>query len=479
MKKYINTLASIALLLLLSAPTFAQRSGFGIHFGGYDFYGPQTGKYFRSEVYKRSYNTNKFGIENGGFDTVLTKNLKWNPLAKASMWWEVNDVVDLNMGLSVGSLEYPTDRPDNIYINKQLNNISGTKKEKILLEYDAHINFNLVPKNQFVFAPYLFTGITASYHDVFFGANLPVGIGANIRLGKSNDVYLNIESAYKIAATDNDQNHLQHTIGFVYFYKKGYKEPVKEVVPTLPVVIAPAVVEQPKILDADKDGVNDDVDQCPTIAGLAKYNGCPDTDNDGIADNKDTCPLVAGLAAFNGCPDTDGDGISDNTDACPYVAGVAQRNGCPIPDTDGDGFNDDQDKCPTVFSKVNNGCPEIKKEIIERVNKAAKSIYFETGKSVLKPISYKDLDALVAILNSDVTLRVDIGGHTDNAGSEEINVKLSHDRAKAVNDYLISKGIAHERLTYQGYGSSKPVNKNETAAEKAQNRRTELNLRNY
>ncbi|MEY4279592.1 MAG: hypothetical protein RL377_1596, partial [Bacteroidota bacterium] len=146
MKKYINTLTSIALLLLLSAPTFAQRSGFGIHFGGFDFYGPQTGKYFRSEVYKRSYNVNKFGIENGGFDTTLTKNLKWSPLAKASMWWEVNDVIDLNMGLSVGSLEYPTDRPDNVYINKQLNNISGTKKEKILLEYDAHINFNLVPK---------------------------------------------------------------------------------------------------------------------------------------------------------------------------------------------------------------------------------------------------------------------------------------------------------------------------------------------
>ena len=86
---------------------------------------------------------------------------------------------------------------------------------------------------------------------------------------------------------------------------------------------------------------------------------------------------------------------------------------------------------------------------------------------------------LFKILNSDVTLRVDIGGHTDNAGTEEGNVTLSHDRAKAVNDYLISKGIAHERLTYEGYGSSKPVNKNISAADKAQNRRTELNLRNY
>ena len=122
MKKYINTLKGIALLLLLSAPVVAQRSGFSLHLGAYDFYGPQTGKYFRSEVYKRTYNTNKFGIENGGFDTVLTKNYKWNPLAKASMWWEINDVVDLNMGLSFASLEYPTDRPDNVYINKQLNN---------------------------------------------------------------------------------------------------------------------------------------------------------------------------------------------------------------------------------------------------------------------------------------------------------------------------------------------------------------------
>ena len=132
-----------------------------------------------------------------------------------------------------------------------------------------------------------------------------------------------------------------------------------------------------------------------------------------------------------------------------------------------------------MYSKVNNGCPEIKKEIIERVNRAAKSIYFETGNSILKPISFKDLDALVTILNADATLRVDIGGHTDNAGTEEGNVTLSHDRAKAVNDYLISKGIAHERLTYEGYGSSKPVNKNISAADKAQNRRTELNLRNY
>jgi predicted ATPase len=65
------------------------------------------------------------------------------------------------------------------------------------------------------------------------------------------------------------------------------------------------------------------------------------------------------------------------------------------------------------------------------------------------------------------------------SGTEEGNVTLSHDRAKAVNDYLISKGIAHERLTYQGYGSSKPVNNNVTEADKAQNRRTELNLRNY
>ena len=80
-----------------------------------------------------------------------------------------------------------------------------------------------------------------------------------------------------------------------------------------------------------------------------------DKDSDGIADDKDDCPTVKGLAIFNGCPDSDGDGIRDTEDLCPSTKGLAKFKGCP--DTDGDGFQDSEDKCPTVAGTVN-GCPE-------------------------------------------------------------------------------------------------------------------------
>ncbi|MEO6667946.1 MAG: DUF5723 family protein, partial [Ferruginibacter sp.] len=74
----------------------------------------------------------------------------------------------------------------------------------------------------------------------------------------------------------------------------------------------------------------------------------PDTDKDGVFDNVDACPTIAGPKMYSGCPDTDGDGIIDMNDKCPTVAGLERYQGCPIPDTDSDGINDELDKCPTV-----------------------------------------------------------------------------------------------------------------------------------
>jgi outer membrane protein OmpA-like peptidoglycan-associated protein len=233
------------------------------------------------------------------------------------------------------------------------------------------------------------------------------------------------------------------------------------------------------IRDMDNDGVMDDDDQCPTIAGTAALNGCPDSDGDGIADNKDDCPLVAGKAEFNGCPDSDGDGIPDQKDKCPYVAGQSQYDGCPPPDKDNDGFTDDVDKCPDQYSKTNNGCPEIRQEIIRQVEKAAKAIFFETAKATIKKASYKQLDAVVRVLKADPSLYADIEGHTDNVGNDEYNMDLSQKRAEAVRDYFVSKGISADRLTAQGFGETQPIATNETATGRASNRRTVIKLRNY
>jgi outer membrane protein OmpA-like peptidoglycan-associated protein len=88
--------------------------------------------------------------------------------------------------------------------------------------------------------------------------------------------------------------------------------------------------------DSDKDGIADEDDPCPNIAGVASANGCPDMDGDGIEDSKDDCPSVAGTKDLGGCPDTDGDGIRDIDDDCPEEKGGI--NGCP--DSDGDGISD-------------------------------------------------------------------------------------------------------------------------------------------
>lgn len=101
---------------------------------------------------------------------------------------------------------------------------------------------------------------------------------------------------------------------------------------------------------------------------------------------------------------------------------------------------------------------------------------FETGKSTLLPEAYPVIDELVAYLNRKDDEKIELGGHTDNVGAAASNLKLSQDRANAVRDYLLSKGIDGARVTAKGYGMTKPIASNKTAAGKAQNRRTEVKI---
>ncbi len=103
-----------------------------------------------------------------------------------------------------------------------------------------------------------------------------------------------------------------------------------------------------------------------------------------------------------------------------------------------------------------------------------KNIQFETNAFKLLPVSLIELDKLLQVLMENPSLKVEISGHTDNVGKPEDNIKLSTNRAKAVVDYLSSKGIALNRLTYKGYGSSKPIADNSTEKGRAKNRRTEF-----
>ncbi len=235
--------------------------------------------------------------------------------------------------------------------------------------------------------------------------------------------------------------------------------------------------------DKDGDGIADKDDKCPNEAGPITNHGCPirDTDKDGIPDDKDKCPTVSGVARYYGCPipDTDKDGINDEEDKCPTVPGVARYSGCPVPDTDNDGVNDEEDRCPNVpGTKENNGCPAIKKEIVQKVDFAARRIQFEYAKSNLLPQSLKVLDEVVKILKENPELKLSIEGYTSNNGIYEENMKLSRQRAGRVQEYFITKGIDASRLHAEGFGPNKPLNKGKTPAEQALNRRVELKLSN-
>jgi len=87
-----------------------------------------------------------------------------------------------------------------------------------------------------------------------------------------------------------------------------------------------------------------------------------------------------------------------------------------------------------------------------------------------------ELDKVVIFMEANPSLVVEIGGHTDNTGSQEHNLWLSGKRAGEVTAYLVARGILQERIEYRGYGMDDPVTTNETAEGRAQNRRTELKV---
>lgn len=105
-----------------------------------------------------------------------------------------------------------------------------------------------------------------------------------------------------------------------------------------------------------------------------------------------------------------------------------------------------------------------------------KNIFFETNEYTLLEPSKAELNKLVEFLTQNSSLKIEIGGHTDNVGSDDLNKKLSENRAKSVYEYLISAGIDKARLSYKGYGSTKPIAANNTEAGKAENRRTEFKI---
>jgi outer membrane protein OmpA-like peptidoglycan-associated protein len=266
--------------------------------------------------------------------------------------------------------------------------------------------------------------------------------------------------------------------------------------------------------DNDNDGVANGVDRCPNTAVGATVDatGCPrDTDNDNIADGVDKCPDTPEgvLVTANGCPkDSDGDSIADGLDRCsdtPQGATV-DALGCPG-DEDSDGVLDGLDRCPRtpIGASVNaSGCVAGQSQNRSAAPAPApappdtsaaprrpparspdgataagdvqvlEGVTFESGSARLQSGSYVELDSIATLLLAHPAVKIEIAGHTDNAGSAADNMHLSTLRAEAVRNYLVAKGVPFQQMVARGYGATIPRTLDTTPRGRAANRRVEI-----
>lgn len=345
-------------------------------------------------------------------------------------------------------------------------NINRTRH--LLLAADAALNIKML-SDKHPLVPYITAGVGAFSYDTASGGYIPLGIG--LQYNVKNKVYILLNAQYRLPIGTLANNNLFYSLGVGIPLKKVGNRQTKKTLPDVPdvPVVKPVVEEKPVVVadvDTDGDGIVDRLDKCPTVAGLAQYQGCPipDTDGDGVIDDEDRCPTIPGLARYKGCPipDSDGDGINDEIDRCPTVAGPASNGGCPTKATANTTTN-----TVTTLSTA---------DITKQIGIAAKEIYFETAKAILLPKSFSKLNTVVALMKENEALKIEVDGHTDNVGTIVHNQTLSENRAAAVVAYIVSKGIAPNRLMSKGFGGSVPIVTNATPAGRAKNRRVEIKI---
>lgn len=160
----------------------------------------------------------------------------------------------------------------------------------------------------------------------------------------------------------------------------------------------------------------------------------------------------------------------------PTPAPVAKPAPKPVPvapkDSDGDGVKDDVDACPgtpagtAVDAK---GCVEISKFVL-------KGVSFPTGSSVMTAEAEAILRGVAETLKANPAIKVEVGGHTDAQGDDAKNLLLSERRAQSVKAFLVKEGVAADRVSVRGHGETKPVDSNDTAAGRANNRRVDFTV---
>jgi outer membrane protein OmpA-like peptidoglycan-associated protein len=250
------------------------------------------------------------------------------------------------------------------------------------------------------------------------------------------------------------------------------------------------IEEQEEALKPEGDGFSDKMEDLEQI---------PDSDDDGLNDEMDACPQTAGADYLNGCPDSDDDTLDDTEDECPGEPGLRRLSGCPEEEKATESTAGDEKmemkKPEAAVEEERENPPETlveeeepaEKDSMQAVSDALKKrvdviynhLQYMPGKALIMDSSRDDLDNLAQILRENPKLQLIIEGYTDSKGEASYNLLLSKDRADAVKQYLMGRGIDEIRLRAEGYGEISPKTTNDTEAGRAENRRVELRLTHH
>ncbi|HUL43791.1 MAG TPA: OmpA family protein [Bacteroidota bacterium] len=403
-----------------------------------------------------------------------------------------------------------------------LGKVSGAEYRSFIVPVELRVL--LSPLNSETWNPYVYAGFGRLFYDQQeFPATvihpyqsdwtsvIPLGVGVQYLL--SDRTALEATGGYNRTGTDqikgvspspNDDAYWSFSLGLTVLGESGSADPDHD---GLTNDEEKELGTDPHNADTDGDGISDgdevhvyhtdplkkdtDGDGLSDYDEIFKYHTDPlkvDTDGDGLSDGDEVLKYHTDPLKM----DTDGDGLSDGDEVLKYHTDPLKM------DTDGDGLSDGDEvmkyhtdplKVDTDGGTVSDGDeikngtnpldstddvkkPEIKVEAGQAI--VLEGVLFESGKSDIQPQSDSILTLAYNTLKQNPAITVEIRGFTDNTGSKKKNMKLSQDRADAVKNYLVTKGISGDRITTKGFGPDQPVASNATKEGKQKNRRIEF-----
>ena len=241
----------------------------------------------------------------------------------------------------------------------------------------------------------------------------------------------------------------------------------------------------PKKIDSDGDGVRDIKDLCPDIPGIKKFGGCP-RDKATMDREAQEAKMAAEKAAEEAEAKRQMEAEARRVEAeearkkrAEEARIQAERDAKIKAEADAKMKAEEEAKMKAEEAAKAAAARKAEMETKTRAvfSRALRGIKFNSSQSTFKNESFTIMDEVVSTMAQFPEIDVRIAGHTDSQGPEEANQRLSETRARAVMDYLISKGVSPQRLSAVGFGEVAPIADNNTAAGRAENRRVEFSIK--